>query len=472
MSRHNLAWPLGISALSVFTFFVSVGATAHQQDQDYENVKLFVDVLHEVRSRYVYKLTPERERKLVEDMLNGGLERLNPHNAFISKDDYKQFSRRSAGKFGGVGIHIGYDAQNRGQITVISPMVGTPAYKAGVLAGDIILKIDGKSTENLRTNEAIELILGDEGTKVVLNVRHEDGEVEDIPIVRAEIRVPTVLGDLRKKDPPTEWDYLYDKENKIGYLRLTEFARTSSEEMKKALKELKAAGVRGLVLDLRGNPGGLLQSAKEISNYFLSEGKIVSTRGRDGEEEVATADPREAILGPESGVPVVVLVNRYSASASEIVSAALQDHDRAVVVGERSYGKGSVQNVIPMERGASALKLTTASYWRPSGRNIDRHPDSKETDEWGVKPNKGFEVEVTPEQRTEYVRWRNNRDIVRDSKRHTPKEPKKPAREKDAKQEENKKPYSDPVMEKAMKYLRGKIKKAGRDIPLHFRAAA
>ncbi len=460
MSRQNLAWLLGIVSLSALSFVVSIGAVAREQDSDYDNVRLFVDVMHEVRSRYVYKLTPEKERKLVEDMLNGGLEKLHPHNAFIPPKEFELFSRRSKGKFGGIGISLRHDPEGHGQLTVISPMAGTPAHEAGVKADDVILKIDGKSTEKMEMSDAIEMISGDPGKKISLTVRHEDGETETLTMARAEIKVPSVLGDLRKPDNLKEWDFVYDKEQKIGYLRLMEFSETSADEMRAALREMMKANVKGLVLDLRGNPGGLLRSAKDISNLFLSEGRIVSTKGRDGDEEVFDTDPRETLMGPESGVKIAVLVNRYSASASEIVSACLQDHKRAVIVGERSYGKGSVQNIIPMENRRSALKLTTASYWRPSGRNIDRHPDSKESDEWGVKPDKGLEVALTAEQRTEYIRWRNERDVLRDKK----KAPKKG--------EDKKPPYVDEVMKKAIESLREQIKKAERDVPLHDRARA
>ena len=453
MSRHNLAWLLGIFSLSTFGFFVSLGATAREQDKDYELVRLFVDVLHKVRSQYVKELSPERERRLVEDMLNGGLDRLDPHSNFISRKDYKQFKRQSKGKFGGVGIHLGYDPAGRNQLTVISPMVGTPAFDAGILAGDAILKIDGKSTDSMRLGEAVDLITGDPGQKVTLTIRHETGTVKDVTLVRAEIQVPSVLGDRRQPDKLSEWDFIVDKKNKLGYVRLVGFNQTSTEEMRAALEQMKKQGLRGLVLDLRGNPGGLLSAAKEISNLFLSEGRIVSTKGRNQEEEIYRADPKDTLLGPESDVPLAILVDRYSASASEIVSAALQDHKRAVVVGERSYGKGSVQNIIDMESGQSALKLTTASYWRPSGKNIHRFPDSKESDEWGVKPNAGLEVPLTREERIEYVRWRNNRDVIR--KQEKPKADPKQI-EADGK---DKKPFVDKVMEKSLEYLRAELKK-------------
>ncbi|HKB38196.1 MAG TPA: S41 family peptidase [Gemmataceae bacterium] len=465
MSRHNLGWLLGIFSVSVFGFFVSYASTARESDRDYEHVRLFVDVLHKVRSQYVHELTPERERKLVEDMLNGGLDRLDPHSGYISKKEYKQFTRQSKGKFGGVGIHLGYDPATLNQLTVISPMVGTPAHDAGILAGDVILKIDGKSTEGMRLSEAVDLIQGEPGEKVILNVRHESGDTQDIPIVRAEIKVPSVLGDVRKPKRPKEWDFIVDRENRIGYVRLTGFTETSAGEIRDALNQLKKEGMRGLVLDLRGNPGGLLKSAKEISNLFLSEGRIVSTKGRNQDEEIYTADPHETMLGPESNVPMAILINRYSASASEIVSACLQDHKRAVIVGERSYGKGSVQNIIPMEHGQSALKLTTASYWRPSGKNIHRFPDSKESDEWGVKPDAGMEVTLTREERIEYARWRNDRDIVREEK-PAPKKDTEKEKEKDKgkDKDKDKKVFVDKVLEKALQHLRKEIKKAARDI--------
>jgi carboxyl-terminal processing protease len=459
MSRHNLAWLLGIFSISVFGFFVSLGATAREQDRDYELVRLFVDVLHKVRGQYVHELSPERERKLVEDMLNGGLDRLDPHSGFIGPNDYKQFRRQSKGELFGVGIHLGYDPNGRNELMVISPMPDSPAFEAGIEAGDVIVKIDGKSTDGMRLREAVDLITGEPGKKVTLSVRQESGKVRDVTMVRAKIDIPSVLGDQRKQGNLKEWDFLIDKKDKIGYVRLVGFNEKSTGELRAALKQLKKEGMRALVLDLRGNPGGLLSAAKEISNLFLSEGRIVSTKGRNQEEEVYDADPRETMLGPESEVPMAVLIDHYSASASEIVSAALQDHKRAVIVGERSYGKGSVQNIIEMERGQSALKLTTAKYLRPSRKNIHRFRDEKEfeaehidADEWGVKPNAGLEVSQTQKDRRDYVRWRNDRDIIRD---------KKPAPKKNAKDAE-KKPFVDKVLDKALEHLRGELKKSAR----------
>ena len=358
-------------------------------------VRLMVDTLHEVRERYVTPIDEERERRLVADMLKGGLERLDPHSTYIDPEEFKQFSKTSKGKFGGIGVHVGADTQTRNQLTVISPMPGTPAYKAGVLAGDVIVKIDGKPTASMHLNDAVDMIQGDPGQPIQLTVRHPGAaDTVDVDLVREEIHVPTVLGDLRKPDDPMQWDYVYDKTSKIGYIRITNFGETTAEEVKAAVAELEKQGVRGLVIDLRNNPGGLLMSAVEICDLFLEQGVIVSTKGRNHKDEVYEAKPEGTMLLPADKHPMAVLVNRYSASASEIVSACLQDHGRAIVVGERSYGKGSVQNIIKMENGTSALKLTTASYWRPSGKNIHRFPDPKDfeaagidPDEWGVLPS-------------------------------------------------------------------------------------
>jgi carboxyl-terminal processing protease len=453
MSRRNLFWLLGITAVSLLGITVSYSAPSREKDKDYELVRLVVEVLHEVRQRYVVDVDADRERKLVEDMINGGLERLDPHSAYIPPREYRQFEKQSEGKFGGVGIQVGFDRQNRGQLTVISPMPGTPAYEAGILAGDLIVKIDGKATDNMRMSEAVDLIQGDPGQKVTLTVLHEGAkETVDVTVTRALIVVPSVLGDRRKADDPKAWDFLLDSDTKIGYIRLTSFSKTAAKEMRDAVEELQRRGARGLILDLRNNPGGLLKSAVEISDLFLNEGRIVSTKGRNHKEEVYDAKPDGTLLLPAEKYPMAVLVNKYSASASEILSAALQDHKRAVVVGERTYGKGSVQNIIEMHEGGdkSALKLTTASYWRPSGKNIHRFPDSKEADDWGVKPDAGFEVPMKDEERAEYMIYRSERDVVRAKPRTI--EPVMP----DGKE---KRPFVDRVLEKAVEHLKKEIHK-------------
>jgi carboxyl-terminal processing protease len=381
-----MAWLLGVAAIAVLGIAVTQSASMRDKDPDYELVRLMVDVIDEVDRKYVRELDPEAKRKLVEDMINGGLERLDPHSNFINAKRLKQFAKESKGEFGGVGIQVSTDS--RGILQVISPLVGTPAYEAGVLAGDLIVKIDGKSTETITLSDAVEMIQGEPGQKVTLTVLHEGSkEPVDLEMVRAVIRVQSVMGDTRKAGHPEDWDFFIDPENKIAYVRLVNFSETTAKELRGTLNQLQQEGVRGLILDLRLNPGGLLKAAVEVTNLFLPEGRIVSTRGRTGQEEAYDADERRAVLGSAAECPMAILVNRFSASASEIVAAALQDHQRAVVIGERTFGKGSVQSVVKMEDGASAMKLTTGSYERPSGKNIHRFTDAKETDDWGVQPN-------------------------------------------------------------------------------------
>ncbi len=465
MSRWNLSWLLGLTVVSLVGLAMLHSAPARSSSSlqsKHENLRLLVDVLEEVQQKYVKELDKTKMRELVENMVNGGLERLDPHSSFINADEYKQFQRQSRGKFGGVGIKIGVD--RAGQLLVESPMVGTPAYEAGIMAGDVIAKIDGKSTESMPLKKAVEMIQGDPGQKIVLTVYHEGSKKPvDIPIVRAEIHVDSVLGDLRLADNLKKWDFMLDKVNKIAYLRITAFAETTVEELTRAVEQLQKDGVRGLVLDLRNNPGGLLRAAVEVSSLFLPEGKrIVSTKGRNHREEIYDSHVGKKAPQPQVSYPIAILINRYSASASEIVSAALQDHARAVIIGERSYGKGSVQNIIPMENGTSALKLTTASYWRPSEKNIHRFPDAKEEDEWGVKPNKDYEIKLPDEERLEYYKYRRERDVVR-----RPGEPAPKVKEaaKDQKEAKKKAPFTDRVLDKALEYLRGQIRQAGGAAP-------
>lgn len=439
MSRANVAWLIGVPLVIVFGLAVTYSAPPlRERDQHYELVKLLVDVLSEVDQNYVRDLDPAARRKLVEDMINGGIERLDPHSGFMSAQEFRQFERKSRGKFGGIGIQVGVDRVT-GLMVVTTPLVGTPAHAAGILPGDQILKVDGQSIDALRNSEAIELIQGEPGTSVTLTILHEgDTKPVDVTVVRAIIEVETVLGDHRKPDNPKEWEYIIDPDRKIAYIRLIEFDEPTAPTVKTILERLDIDGVRGLVLDLRGNPGGLLTSAVDIADFFLMGGKIVSTRGRRQQERVYNAKASGTLFEPADQKFIAVLIDRNSASASEIVAAALQDHQRAVVVGERSYGKGSVQNVFAMEDQTTALKLTTQSYWRPSGKNIHRFPDSKDTDDWGVQPNPGFDVKLTDEQRVAFVIARRKRDMA-------------------AGRGEQANPVQDPVLEKALQYLRAKI---------------
>jgi carboxyl-terminal processing protease len=444
MSRSTAVWLVGIPLVVLLGLAISYSAPPlRERDQHYELVKLVVDVLSEVDQDYVRELDPIARRKLVEDMINGGLERLDQHSGFMSAQEFKQFERKSRGKFGGIGIQVMLDRLT-GNLVVTTLIAGTPAYDAGILAGDQILKVDGQSLESVRSSEVLELIQGEPGTSVTLTVLHAgESKPVDIAVGRAIIEFETVVGDRRKPHNPRDWEYVIDPEKNIAYVRLIEFDEPTAATLKSVLERLEADGVRGLVLDLRGNPGGLLTSAVEVADFFLTEGPIVSTRGRRQPGRVYTAKATGTLFEPPDRHPIAVLVDRTSASASEIVAAALQDHNRAVIVGERSYGKGSVQNIFAMENQTTALKLTTQSYWRPNGKNIHRFLDSKESDDWGVRPDAGFEVALSDSERIAFLNARRKRDIL-------------PGKNGNGKTEAAK-PVADRALDKALEYLRSKL---------------
>jgi carboxyl-terminal processing protease len=438
MSRYNLAWLIAVPMAVLTGAILSVAAPVKRADSEYKLVRTVVDVLAEVDQHYVRPLDDKAKEKLVEDMINGGLDRLDPYSQYMNADERRQFDAQTKGDFGGVGIHLGVDPRT-GMLMVISPMVGTPAHEAGVLAGDIIIKIDDKPTESMRQQEAIRMIQGEPGTPISLTVLHEGArQTETFNIVRAKIEVPTVLGLTRREDNLKEFDWFADRSTGIAYIRVVQFTETTLADLKKAVETLQGEGMKALVLDLRDNPGGLLDSATKVSDLFLTSGNIVSTRDRNGSGRSWEAKSDGTLMEPAAKHPIAVLVNKQSASASEIVAAALQDNKRAVVVGERSFGKGSVQKVIPL--GDTYLKLTTDTYWRPSGVNMHRYPDSKETDDWGVKPTAGYEVKMDDAERLAYLKAKRAKDIVG---KHAPKE-KETA-------------FTDRVLDKAVEYLKGEL---------------
>jgi len=368
---------------------------------DTELLRLFADTLDKVERNYV---NPVDRRELMEAAIRGMLAKLDPHSAYIPPTELDHFRTGIENEFGGIGITV---TAAGGTLTVISPFYGTPAYKAGVRGGDAIVEIDGQAAAGISVDEAVARVKGPIGSPVKLTVRHASGgTTETLEIARAVVRVDSVLGDRRKADDT--WSFLLDEDRKIGYLRIVNFGRNTADELRTALGELKRQEVQGLILDLRFNPGGLLTAAIEVSDLFVASGRIVSTSGRTG--TLRKWDAHEP--GTFEGFPMVVLVNRFSASASEIVAACLQDHHRALVAGQRTWGKGSVQNVIELEDGKSALKLTTAGYLRPSGQNIHRFEGATESDEWGVKPDSGLEVLLTPDEIEAYHAERRQRDAI------------------------------------------------------------
>lgn len=402
--RVPLIWT--VSCLGVLLVVPAVrvfSAEENGKDADYALMRVFVDTFEQIERNYVKDVD---RRILIEAAIEGMIDKLDQYSSYISPEELEHFTEQVDQEFGGIGVQVQLDPNTK-RLTVITPLPGTPAYEAGVHAGDVIMQIEGRSTEGFSISDAVRLLKGPPGEEVTIGVRRTGSEeIMPIKIVRDIIRVSTVLGDKYKSD--STWNYFVDEENKIGYIRLTHFSRHSAEELREVLDELKSGDMQGLVLDLRFNPGGLLSQATEVADLFIEEGKIVSTQGRNIPERVWKATEE----GTYSGFPMVVLVNRYSASASEIVSACLQDHKRAVVVGERTWGKGSVQNVIELEDGSSALKLTTASYHRPSGKNIHKFPDAKDADEWGVVPDEGYLVEFTLDDLQNYLEYRRDRDVL------------------------------------------------------------
>ncbi|MNQ11366.1 Carboxy-terminal processing protease CtpB precursor [compost metagenome] len=314
-----------------------------------DELRTFAEVLDRIKTAYV---EPIDDKTLLENAIKGMLSNLDPHSAYLEPEDFLELQESTSGEFGGLGIELG---QEDGLLKVISPIDDTPAARAGVEAGDLILRIDGQPTKGWSLMEAVDKLRGKPGSKIELTLVREGGKPFTLKLERAVIKVLSVKSELLEKN--------------YGYLRITQFQVNSGEEVAKALRQLQkdnGGKLGGLVLDLRNNPGGVLQAAVEVSDHFLNKGLIVYTKGRIANSELRfSADPADA----SQGVPLVVLINGGSASAAEIVAGALQDHKRGVLMGTDSFGKGSVQTVLPLTNDR-ALKLTTALYYTPNGRSI------------------------------------------------------------------------------------------------------
>ncbi len=348
-------------------------------------------------------------RELFENAMRGIVTGLDQYSTYIGPGPFKQMEEDLDQEFGGIGIQIS-KKDDDSPLIVLSPLYNTPAHRAGIRAGDTIWEISGMPTVGMSRRESVDRMRGRPGETVQLSVKHA-GDEKPVPmkIQREIILVQSLKGDVRRADG--SWDFHLAKNPRIGYLRLSSFGKHTVDELKTVLTDTTLSPpFEAIILDLRENSGGLLSSAVETCDVFISRGRIVSTRGRDGLIRVKyDAKLSTTIVG--SKVPVAVLVNRNSASASEIVAACMQDHGRAIVVGERTYGKGTVQNILKLEGGRSALKLTTASYWRPSGENIHRRRGVGEEEPWGVKPNRDYEVELTDEESRKVMWDRDMRDL-------------------------------------------------------------
>ncbi len=366
MSRITLVLVMVLFFLTGY-FVAGVSKTGQKQEDEYSYMKLFTDALQIVKDHYVEEPS---FKKLIYGALKGMLTSLDPFSTFFPPEHYKEFMSETEGHFGGVGIEI---SMEKGRPIVVAPIDGTPAFKAGLRPGDIIVAINGEDTFNMTIMDVVKKIRGKPGTIVKLTIlrKGEDKPIK-VEIERAIIKIESVK---------------YTKYGDVGYIKLTQFQHGTSLDLKRAIKELKQEGVKGFILDLRNDPGGLLSEAVKVSDVFLPKGKlIVYTKGRRGEIERYKAKTEPYL---PLDVPVVVIINKGSASASEIVTGALQDHGRAVVVGEKSFGKASVQNIIPLEDG-SAIKLTIAYYYTPSGKLIHKK---------GIKPD--VEVPMSEEEQRE-----------------------------------------------------------------------
>ncbi|HEY8009333.1 MAG TPA: S41 family peptidase [Methylocella sp.] len=342
----------GLVTLATKTTVFPEGTARAAASDTYRNLNLFGDVFEKIRSDYVEK--PD-EQKLVESAINGMLSSLDPHSSYMDAKSFRDMQVQTRGEFGGLGIEV---TQEDGAIKVVTPIDDTPASRAGILSGDIITAIDNENVQGLSLNQAVDKMRGAPDTPVVLKIlRGTSKDPIDIKLTRAVIQIKSVREHQEGDD--------------IGYIRITQFNEQTFEGVRAAIQkfenDIPANKFKGFILDLRNNPGGLLDQSIAVVNCFLDRGEIVSTRGRNAEETMRyNAHPGDL----SKGKPVIILINGGSASASEIVAGALQDHKRATILGTRSFGKGSVQTIIPLGQNNGAVRLTTARYYTPSGRSI------------------------------------------------------------------------------------------------------
>ena len=337
-------------------------AKSEPKADTYELLNLFGEVMERAKATYVEDVD---DKKLIESAINGMLVSLDPHSSYLDAQNFKYMNEQTKGKFGGLGIEV---TMEQSVVKVVSPIDDTPASRAGLKPGDYITNIDGENVVGMSLNDAVDKMRGKPGTKVKLTIRRVDAKPFDVTLKREEIKIQSVKNDIKADD--------------VIYVRITSFSEDVDKNVEKAIKKAlkdKKGKISGVVLDVRNNPGGLLDQAVAVSDLFLDQGEIVSTRSRNPEDTVRYSATAGDVT---NGLPIVVLINDGSASASEIVAGALQDHKRAILLGEKSFGKGSVQTVIPLGN-YGAMRLTTARYYTPSGRSIQAK---------GIEPD----VEVHP----------------------------------------------------------------------------
>lgn len=376
MKRERLAWLVSIILLAILAF--QLPGTLGQRDDEYAWMRTLVEIHRQVLDSYV---DPVDDAQLKEKAIDGMLGALDdPYTVYVPHDSEAEFDKELGGTFSGVGISL---RQIGGKMVISTPIDGGPADRAGMDAGDIIIKVDGKPIAGLDIDEVVKRVSGPLGSSVTLTV-DRDGKDLDFTLRRQQIVLPTVKGHDRNWDE--SWNYFVSQSPKIAYLRISQFDENTFDELKSVLigsdgrGGLMATGMQGLILDLRFNPGGQLQQAIDVVNLFIKDGVIVTTRGRNSPEEIDRANPQATTL---PYFPMIVLVNGSSASAAEIVAGSLKDNHRALVLGQRTFGKGSVQRVVQLGGDDGTLKLTVAHWYLPSGRLVSRQKDSKD---WGVDP--------------------------------------------------------------------------------------
>ena len=400
MLKRYLAPTLLVALFAAILIQLPMAIASRASDYEWFDPIIIVRAL--VLDNFVEEVTDDQQAAMQNSMINSMVNELgDPHTVYIPASDRAAFDKSMMGEYVGIGAEINIEND---YLVIVSPMEDSPAIEAGIMAGDVVLEIDGESTHRMPVDRCIELLTGEPDTQVTVRVMHEDGAEEEITITRRKIVAHTVKGAYRVGE---DWVYEIDPELGIGYVRITQFNRTTIEGMQHALAQLITDDVKGLILDVRFDPGGELEGAVALSDMFLDSGEIVTVKGRRREAVTYSARPE----GTFPNVPVIVIANEGSASASEILSGALQDHGRAKVLGERTFGKGSVQEVRQLPEDMGSLKITTAYYYLPSGRHLHRRDDNTM---WGVDPDPGFHIPMSNEEYRDMNLAKRNYDAIRE----------------------------------------------------------
>jgi carboxyl-terminal processing protease len=409
--RHAKFSFIIIIVLAAFLTGPMVGAESANKSPDYKELRLFRQVMGIVQKNYVKEVT---DKDLIQGAINGMLQSLDPHSSFLTEDMFKELQVETKGEFGGLGIEITLE---NGVLTVVSPIEDTPAFKAGIKPGDKIVKINGETTKNITLLKAVKMMRGPKGSKVTISIMREGWrKVKDFVVVRDIIHVHSVKKDMLEPGYP--------------YIKVVNFQESTDNDLVSAIKEYGGDdSVKGMILDLRNNPGGLLDQAVKVSNLFVDKGLIVYTDGRVKDQRM---EFRATRTGKHYKFKIAVLINEGSASASEIVAGALQDHDRGVIFGTKSFGKASVQTIIPLENG-SGLRLTTAYYYTPKGRHIQKT---------GIVPDVDMKEEVQKQQEEE-----NEEDAKPEAKKQ----------KKSRLLQQKPDPETDPVLRRALTWLKSDV---------------